>query len=170
MTYWRSRQGGGILLIILTCLVVCLARYAATKHATRVAPVLMLLWFRYLFQALTTASALARAKDPPVRDAQPRLSGIARRSAAVYQFLLFLWLAVSASRRVHRHCHAVTIGGHCALAAYVLKNPVHQSALGADGRWADLACCWWCDQAAGVWLGSCCFLWCWWALTPGFRY
>ena len=53
MTFWRSRQGGGILLIVLATLAFALLD-AATKHATQLAPVLMLLWFRYLFQAVAT--------------------------------------------------------------------------------------------------------------------
>jgi len=53
MSFWRSRQGGGILLIILTALSFALLD-TATKHATQLAPVLMLLWFRYTFQAVVT--------------------------------------------------------------------------------------------------------------------
>jgi drug/metabolite transporter (DMT)-like permease len=53
MSFWKSRQGGGILLIILTALAFALLD-TATKHATRLAPVLMLLWFRYAFQAVVT--------------------------------------------------------------------------------------------------------------------
>jgi drug/metabolite transporter (DMT)-like permease len=53
MTFWRSRQGGGILLIVLATL--CFAALdTATKYAVTLAPVLMLLWFRYAFQALAT--------------------------------------------------------------------------------------------------------------------
>ncbi|MFZ4479659.1 MAG: DMT family transporter [Rhodoferax sp.] len=53
MTFWRSPQGGGILLIVLATL--CFAALdTATKHAVTLAPVLMLLWFRYLFQAVAT--------------------------------------------------------------------------------------------------------------------
>jgi drug/metabolite transporter (DMT)-like permease len=53
MSYWRSQQGGGILLIVLTALCFALLD-TATKHAAALAPVLMLLWFRYLFQAVVT--------------------------------------------------------------------------------------------------------------------
>ncbi len=53
MTFWRSPQGSGILLIVLTAL--CFAVLdSATKHAVLLAPVLMLLWFRYAFQAVAT--------------------------------------------------------------------------------------------------------------------
>lgn len=53
MSYWRSRQAGGILLIILTALTFA-SLDTVTKHATQLVPVLMLLWFRYAFQAVVT--------------------------------------------------------------------------------------------------------------------
>lgn len=53
MSFWRSRQGLGIVLIVLAAL--CFATLdTSIKHAARLAPVLMLLWFRYAFQALAT--------------------------------------------------------------------------------------------------------------------
>ncbi len=53
MSYWRSHQGGGILLIITATLSFALLD-SATRHITQLAPVLMLLWFRYAFQAVST--------------------------------------------------------------------------------------------------------------------
>lgn len=53
MSFWRSRQGGGILLIVLATLAFA-ALDTATKYAVALAPVLMLLWFRYAFQAVLT--------------------------------------------------------------------------------------------------------------------
>jgi len=53
MSYWRSHQGGGILLIMLATLSFATLD-TATRHATQLAPVLMLLWFRYAFQAVVT--------------------------------------------------------------------------------------------------------------------
>jgi len=53
MTFWQSRQAGGILLIVLTSLAFA-SLDTATKHATQLAPVLMLLWFRYAFQTAST--------------------------------------------------------------------------------------------------------------------
>jgi drug/metabolite transporter (DMT)-like permease len=53
VNYWRTHQGGGILLIVLATLTFA-SLDTATKHATMLAPVLMLLWFRYLFQAVVT--------------------------------------------------------------------------------------------------------------------
>lgn len=51
MTFWRSRQGGGILLIVVATLSFALGD-SATRHITQVVPVLMLLWFRYAFQTV----------------------------------------------------------------------------------------------------------------------
>ncbi len=53
IAFLRSRQGGGVLLIVLTTLSFA-SLDTATKHAVTLAPVLMLLWFRYLFQAVVT--------------------------------------------------------------------------------------------------------------------
>lgn len=53
MSFWKSRQAGGILLIILAALTFALGD-TVTKHATQLAPLLMLLWFRYAFQATVT--------------------------------------------------------------------------------------------------------------------
>ncbi|MBK9442048.1 MAG: DMT family transporter [Comamonadaceae bacterium] len=53
MSFWHSRQGGAVLLIVATSLAFALLD-TATKHATQLAPVLMLLWFRYAFQAVVT--------------------------------------------------------------------------------------------------------------------
>ncbi len=53
MSFWRSPQGRGIFLIVLVTLAFALLD-TATKHATTLVPVLMLLWFRYAFQAVVT--------------------------------------------------------------------------------------------------------------------
>ena len=53
MTFWRSRQAGGIALIVLAALSFA-SLDTTTKFATRLIPVLMLLWFRYVFQVITT--------------------------------------------------------------------------------------------------------------------
>ena len=52
-SYWRSQQGTGVLLIVLATLAFALLD-TTTKHATLLVPVLLLLWFRYLFQAVVT--------------------------------------------------------------------------------------------------------------------
>ncbi len=51
--FWRTPQGGGILLIVLATLAFAILD-TSTKYATTLAPVLMLLWFRYVFQAVVT--------------------------------------------------------------------------------------------------------------------
>ena len=51
--FWRSRQGSGILLIVLAALSFA-SLDTTTKYSTRMVPVLMLLWFRYVFQVITT--------------------------------------------------------------------------------------------------------------------
>jgi drug/metabolite transporter (DMT)-like permease len=53
MIFWRSQQGAGVSLIVLAALCYAILD-TTTKYATALAPVLMLLWFRYLFQAATT--------------------------------------------------------------------------------------------------------------------
>jgi hypothetical protein len=53
MVFWKSRQAGGILLIILAARSFA-SLDTATKHATQLVPLLMLLWFRYAFQAVVT--------------------------------------------------------------------------------------------------------------------
>ncbi|MCF8160153.1 MAG: DMT family transporter [Polaromonas sp.] len=53
MPFWKSRQAGGILLIILASLSFATLD-TAVKHATQLVPLLMLLWFRYAFQAMVT--------------------------------------------------------------------------------------------------------------------
>jgi drug/metabolite transporter (DMT)-like permease len=51
--FWRTRQGAGVLLIVLASLCFSLLD-TSTKYATQLVPVLMLLWFRYAFQAVVT--------------------------------------------------------------------------------------------------------------------
>lgn len=70
--YWRTRQGTGVLLIVLATL--CFAVLdTSTKHATRLVPLLMLLWFRYLFQAVATFALRFPVQGPALlRTAHPR--------------------------------------------------------------------------------------------------
>ena len=53
MSFWRSQQGAGVLLIVLAALCFALLD-TSTKYAATLAPVVMLLWFRYVFQAVVT--------------------------------------------------------------------------------------------------------------------
>ena len=53
MSFWCTPSGAGILFIVLATF--CFAALdTSTKYATTLAPVLMLLWFRYAFQAVVT--------------------------------------------------------------------------------------------------------------------
>ena len=51
--FWQSRQGVGVALILLAALTFA-SMDTTAKYVTRFIPVLMLLWFRYVFQVLTT--------------------------------------------------------------------------------------------------------------------
>ena len=53
MSFWRTPQGAGISLIVLATLAFAMLD-TTTKYAITLAPVLMLLWFRYAFQAVLT--------------------------------------------------------------------------------------------------------------------
>lgn len=53
MSFLRSHQGGGVLLIMVAAMAFALLD-TATKYSTQFVPVLMLLWFRYAFQAVVT--------------------------------------------------------------------------------------------------------------------
>lgn len=53
MAFWRTRQGAGVLLIVLAAFAFAVLD-TTTKYAATLAPVLMLLWFRYAFQAVVT--------------------------------------------------------------------------------------------------------------------
>jgi drug/metabolite transporter (DMT)-like permease len=51
--FWQTQQGAGIFLIVLTTFVFAILD-TATKYAITLVPVMMLLWFRYVFQAVIT--------------------------------------------------------------------------------------------------------------------
>ena len=53
MSFFRTPQGAGIALIVLASLTFA-ALDTSTKHAVTFVPLLMLLWFRYTFQAVLT--------------------------------------------------------------------------------------------------------------------
>lgn len=76
MTLMHSRQGGGILLMVSATLCFALLD-TATKHATRLAPLLMLLWFRYAFQAVVTfALRFPVQKTALLRTPNPRFQAL----------------------------------------------------------------------------------------------
>lgn len=128
MPFWRSPQGGGILLIVLTAL--CFAALdTATKHAGKLAPVLMLLWFRYLFQAVVTFAL----RFPPQGKAlfttpNPRfqtLRGVLLLTTSACAFFGLQHLPVGEFTAMVMLSPLVAT----ALAAWVLKNHV------SSGRW-----------------------------------
>ena len=53
MAFWRTQHGAGIALIVLATLAFAILD-TTTKYVVTLVPVLMLLWFRYAFQALLT--------------------------------------------------------------------------------------------------------------------
>lgn len=53
MSFFRTPQGAGIALIVLSSLIFAVLD-TITKHAITLIPMMMLLWFRYTFQALLT--------------------------------------------------------------------------------------------------------------------
>lgn len=61
LTFARSREGGGILLMLLATSTFATLD-TVTKHAISLVPVLMLLWFRYAFQAAFTFAMRAHAQ------------------------------------------------------------------------------------------------------------
>lgn len=76
MSFWRTPQGVGVLLIVLAAL--CFAALdTTTKYAARLAPVMMLLWFRYLFQAVVTfALRFPVQKLSLLRTSNPRFQAL----------------------------------------------------------------------------------------------
>ena len=53
MSFWRTQHGAGIALIVLSALAFAVLD-TVTKYVVTLVPVLMLLWFRYAFQAVVT--------------------------------------------------------------------------------------------------------------------
>ncbi len=124
MIYWRSRQGGAVLLIVLTTLSFALLD-TATKHATQLAPVLMLLWFRYLFQAVVTlALRLPRQGLRLFVTPNPKfqaLRGVLLLTTSFCSFFGLQYLPVGEFTAIVMLSPLVAT----ALAALVLKNRVH---------------------------------------------
>lgn len=128
MSFWRSRQGTGILLIMLATL--CFASLdTATKHATTLAPVLMLLWFRYAFQAAVTFAmripvqgmSLFQTNNPRFQT----LRGVLLLITSACSFFGLQYLPVGEFTAMVMLSPLVAT----ALAAWVLKNTV------STGRW-----------------------------------
>jgi drug/metabolite transporter (DMT)-like permease len=127
-SFWRTRQGGGILLIVLTTLSFA-GLDTATKHATTLAPVLMLLWFRYLFQAVVTFVLRISVQGTTLlKTANPRfqtLRGVLLLITSACSFFGLQHLPVGEFTAMVMLSPLVAT----ALAAWVLKNHV------SPGRW-----------------------------------
>ncbi len=123
LAFWRSRQATALLLIVLTTLAFA-SLDTATKVATRLAPVLMLLWFRYLFQALVTfvlrfpvqGRALLRTPNPRFQT----LRGVLLLITSACSFFGLQYLPVGEFTAMVMLSPLVAT----ALAAWVLKNHV----------------------------------------------
>ncbi len=132
MSFWRSRQGGGILLIILTALTFATLD-TATKHATKLAPVLMLLWFRYAFQAVVTLALRFPVQSNELFvTPNPRfqvLRGVLLLTTSACSFFGLQFLPLGEFTSIAMLSPMVAT----ALAAWLLKNHVTQA------RWALMA-------------------------------
>jgi drug/metabolite transporter (DMT)-like permease len=125
MSFWRSRQGGGVLLIVLTTLAFALLD-TSTKYATQLAPTLMLLWFRYAFQAIATFALRFPAQQMDLlRTRNPRfqaLRGVLLLTTSACAFFGLQHLPVGEfTAMVMLSPLAAT-----ALAAWTLKVPVER--------------------------------------------
>lgn len=123
MTFWRSPQGSGIALIMLASL--CFAALdSATKHGATLAPVLMLLWFRYAFQAVATFVLRFPVQGPRLLvTPNPRfqaLRGVLLLITSACSFLGLQYLPVGEFTAMVMLSPLVAT----ALAAWVLKNHV----------------------------------------------
>ena len=97
MSFWKTHHGGGILLMVSATLCFALLD-TATKHATRLAPLLMLLWFRYAFQAVVTfALRFPVQKTELLRTPNPRfqaLRGVLLLCTSMCSFFALQYLPV----------------------------------------------------------------------------
>ena len=129
MYFWRTRQGAGILLIVLAALCFALLD-TATKHAATLAPVLMLLWGRYVFQAVVTfAMRFPAQRSALLKTANPRfqmLRGVLLLITSACSFLGLQYLPVGEFTAMVMLSPLVAT----AMAAAVLKNQV------SPRRWA----------------------------------
>jgi drug/metabolite transporter (DMT)-like permease len=125
MSFFRSRQGGGVMLIVLAAL--CFAVLdTATKYAAQLAPVLMLLWFRYAFQAVVTfglrfpVQGLRLLSTPNPRF--QTLRGVLLLTTSACSFFGLQYLPVGEFTAMVMLSPLVAT----AMAAWILKNPVSQ--------------------------------------------
>ena len=125
MSFFRSRQGGGVMLIVLAALSFAILD-TATKYATQLAPVLMLLWFRYAFQAVVTfglrfpVQGLRLLSTPNPRF--QTLRGVLLLTTSACSFFGLQYLPVGEFTAMVMLSPLVAT----AMAAWILKNPVSQ--------------------------------------------
>lgn len=123
MNFWRSRQGGGIALIMLAALSFA-SLDTSTKYVTQFIPVLMLLWFRYVFQVITTLAlryplqkvALFRTRNPSFQ----ALRGVLLLITTACSFFGLQYLPVGEFTAMMMLSPLVAT----ALSAWFLKTPV----------------------------------------------
>jgi drug/metabolite transporter (DMT)-like permease len=123
MSFWRTRQGAGVGLIVLAAL--CFAALdLAIKHTAKLAPVLMLLWGRYVFQAVVTfvlrfptqRAALLRTPNPRFQV----LRGVLLLITSACSFLALQYLPLGEFTAMVMLSPLVAT----AMAAWILKNHV----------------------------------------------
>lgn len=132
IAFWRTQHGIGIVLIVLATLVFA-GLDTATKHATTLAPVLMLLWFRYLFQAsVTFALRFPKQGRQLLNTPNPRfqaLRGVLLLITSACSFFGLRYLPVGEFTAMVMLTPLVAI----VFAAWALKDPVTTS------RWLLMA-------------------------------
>jgi drug/metabolite transporter (DMT)-like permease len=132
MSFWRSHQGGGVLLIVLAALAFAVLD-TTTKYAITLAPVLMLLWFRYAFQAVVTlALRFPAQKLRLLATPNPRfqaLRGVLLLTTSACSFFGLQYLPVGEFTAMVMLSPLVAT----ALAAWILKDQV------SHRRWALMA-------------------------------
>jgi len=123
MSFWRSRQGAGVLLIVLAAFSFTVLD-TTTKYAGKLAPVLMLLWFRYAFQAVVTLALRLPAQGLGLLGTQnPRfqaLRGVLLLITSACSFFGLQFLPVGEFTAMAMLSPLVAT----ALAAWLLKNHV----------------------------------------------
>jgi drug/metabolite transporter (DMT)-like permease len=123
MAFWRTRQGGGILLIVVATLSFALLD-TATKYGAKVAPVVMLLWGRYMFQAVATfAMRFPQQRSSLFKTPNPRfqlLRGVLLLITSACSFFGLQYLPVGEFTAMVMLSPLVAT----ALAAWILKNYV----------------------------------------------
>jgi drug/metabolite transporter (DMT)-like permease len=125
MRFLKSREGGGILLIVVVTMSFALLD-TATKHTIQFVPLLMLLWFRYAFQALLTfALRFPVQKKALFATPNPRfqaLRGVLLLSTSLCSFFGLQFLPVGEFTAMVMLSPMVAT----AMAAWILKSHVSQ--------------------------------------------